>query len=79
MTTHLLSGDRFSGEPGSFARASGVDRVAPGGCLDDLLELALKGTPVSLRRRLQPGNDIDLEITDKNLCHSGYTSLVLVK
>ena len=51
----------------SIREGAGIDSAMPGSRLEDLLELGLKGTPVSLCASLQTGNDICLEITDKDL------------
>jgi len=53
---------------------AGIDDAVPGGHLEDLLELGLKGTAVPLRPRLEPSNDVCPEITDKNLCHGQPSS-----
>jgi hypothetical protein len=53
----------------SIGEGAAIHDAMPGGRLQDLPELGLKGTIVSLCTRLQPRNDIRLEITDKDLCH----------
>ena len=65
--------DKLSTDP--IGEGAGIDGAVPGGGLEDLLELGLKGTTVSLRPRLEPSNDIGLEITDEDLCHWDATLL----
>jgi len=58
---------KLSADP--VGEGAGIDGAVPGGRLEDVLELGLKGTSVPPRPRPQPSNDICPEITDKNLCH----------
>jgi hypothetical protein len=53
----------------SIGEGAGIDDAMPGGRLQNLLELRLKRMTVSLCTRLQPRNDIRLEITDKDVYH----------
>jgi hypothetical protein len=63
----MLAPTKLSTDP--IGEGAGVDSAVPGGRLEDLLELGLKGTAVPLRTCLEPSNDICAEITHKNLCH----------
>jgi len=86
-STRSILGDEIDAvgmpAPGELAAnpigdGTGFNRAVPGGGLEDLLELGLKGTSVSPRARLQSGYDIGLEVANKHLRHSMLSTLALV-